>query len=415
MGWLDFAEAFARGYVSERGVAGTVEDIADVTSKIFGSTDNNQAAETYNNDEDDESTDMELLQQDWEHTEESIEELVEEEKFNKAYGCLDSFFNRYNMPHNWLYNIIRARIVFKEWDKIVFELFPNGAVEENTQCASLHKSCRKLLRKVEHEGVPNDYWKSRYIDLVEWVEVTESTIEDFVNENKTKAQIKKLIGEHDIQKCFDLADNLTDDGSRDFFYALQIYSDLFRLALNDPDNHLEFVAKNIQEYKTDIEKCKISYLAQEKATQDKDNIIIAEKVVESTMKLLKKVEKAIDAASIKSANTATGTITEAENEYLEEVRACYADDNVITERERRLLDKLRKSLGISETRAQELEDMCNPYSLSDEEQEYADELKEILADGIVSDRERRLLDKLRKSLGISETRAQEIESIIKSK
>ena len=86
MGWLDFAEAFARGYVSERGVAGTVEDIADVTSKIFGSTDNNQAAETYNNDEDDESTDMELLQQDWEHTEERIEELVEDEKEKSIVG-----------------------------------------------------------------------------------------------------------------------------------------------------------------------------------------------------------------------------------------------------------------------------------------------------------------------------------------
>lgn len=102
--------------------------------------------------------------------------------------------------------------------------------------------------------------------------------------------------------------------------------------------------------------------------------------------------------------------TDAESEYLEEVKACLADDGVITERERRLLDRLAKSLGITEMRAQELEASCSCNNLTTEEQEYADEVKACLADdGVITERERRLLDRLRKSLGISESRAAELE------
>ena len=51
-------------------------------------------------------------------------------------------------------------------------------------------------------------------------------------------------------------------------------------------------------------------------------------------------------------------------------------------------------------------------SLTPEEQEYLDEYKEIIAEGEVSERERRFLKKLRKANGISEERATEIENNI---
>ena len=106
------------------------------------------------------------------------------------------------------------------------------------------------------------------------------------------------------------------------------------------------------------------------------------------------------------------SISDNEQEYLEEVKACLADDGIISDRERRLLTKLSKSLGISEERAAELEAMCTRVTLSADEQEYVDEYKACLADdGIVSDRERRLLDKLAKSLGITPDRAKELESM----
>lgn len=105
-------------------------------------------------------------------------------------------------------------------------------------------------------------------------------------------------------------------------------------------------------------------------------------------------------------------ILECENEYIAELKNCY-EDGVITDKERRLLDRLRKSLGISEARATELEAICNPNILTSEEQEYADEVKACLEDdGVITAKERRLLERLAKSLGISADRVAEIEKTI---
>ncbi len=106
------------------------------------------------------------------------------------------------------------------------------------------------------------------------------------------------------------------------------------------------------------------------------------------------------------------SINASEKEYLDEVKACFEDDGEITARERRLLDKLCSSLGISAARAAELEAIASGKSgLSESEKEYLDEYKACLEeDGVISERERRLLDRLAKSLDITLERAREIEA-----
>ena len=122
----------------------------------------------------------------------------------------------------------------------------------------------------------------------------------------------------------------------------------------------------------------------------------------------------IGTSHTQSNSSAKSQLTSDEEEYLIEYKACLEDDGVITDRERRLLDRIRKSLGISEERARELEASCTAPSFTEEEQEYADEIRTCLEEGgCISDRERRLLNKLRISLGISEERANEIEALVK--
>lgn len=101
---------------------------------------------------------------------------------------------------------------------------------------------------------------------------------------------------------------------------------------------------------------------------------------------------------------------DAEQEYLDELKEILADGE-ISPRERRLLEKIRVQLGISSERALQLEQSVAAPALSEEEQEYLDEYKEIIADGEISARDQRFLDKLKKANGISEERAQEIESM----
>ena len=103
-------------------------------------------------------------------------------------------------------------------------------------------------------------------------------------------------------------------------------------------------------------------------------------------------------------------LTEQEQEYYDELKDCLAEDGTITDRERKLLDRIRRMNGISEVRACEIEQMLKP-KLSAEEQEYLDEYKEIIAEGNISDRDRRYLDKIMKMNGITESRARELEDL----
>ena len=103
-------------------------------------------------------------------------------------------------------------------------------------------------------------------------------------------------------------------------------------------------------------------------------------------------------------------LTSEEQEYLTEYKECIVDGGVISDKERRLLSRLAKSLGISDARIQELEALASISVITEEEQEYLNEYKACLADnGNISEKEQRLLSKLAKSLGISDERVKELQ------
>lgn len=101
-----------------------------------------------------------------------------------------------------------------------------------------------------------------------------------------------------------------------------------------------------------------------------------------------------------------------EQEYLDEYRDIISEGE-ISDRNRRFLNKIMKANGINEVRAKQLEQLAmQSSSLSEEEQEYLDEYREIISEGEISARDQRFLDKLKKSNGISDERAKELESMI---
>lgn len=111
-----------------------------------------------------------------------------------------------------------------------------------------------------------------------------------------------------------------------------------------------------------------------------------------------------------SQETSSKGLSDDEKEYLEEVKMCLEEDNEISPKERRLLDRLRTKLNISEERAKELEESLKTPQLTEDEQEYLEEYKLCIEeDSEISSKERRLLDKLRDKLGISVERAKELE------
>ena len=109
----------------------------------------------------------------------------------------------------------------------------------------------------------------------------------------------------------------------------------------------------------------------------------------------------------------SSSYSEEELEYLEELKSCLSEGNEISPKERRLLVKLSDTLGISEERAIEIENSLVIPSFTENEKEYMEEFKACFEEGNeISEKERRLLNKVRIGLDISEERAYEIETFI---
>lgn len=98
-----------------------------------------------------------------------------------------------------------------------------------------------------------------------------------------------------------------------------------------------------------------------------------------------------------------------EQDYAEEVKFCLEDDGVIDDSERRLLERKRIKFGISQKRAAEIEKSLLQFQLTEDEQEYLEAVKEELVGGKIPESSRRLLDRLRKRMDVSDERAKEIE------
>lgn len=105
------------------------------------------------------------------------------------------------------------------------------------------------------------------------------------------------------------------------------------------------------------------------------------------------------------------TLSDDEAKYLDEVKFCLEDDGQIDAKERTFLERIRNRYSITPERATEIEEMALPKQTNDE-QEYLDAVKDALVDGEISPRGRRLLDRLRDSFGISEERAEQLENTV---
>lgn len=102
-------------------------------------------------------------------------------------------------------------------------------------------------------------------------------------------------------------------------------------------------------------------------------------------------------------------LTANEEKYKEEVLFYLEDDDQITPDERIMLERKRIKFNISEDRVLAIENMCRP-TLSESEKEYIDIYKELCADGEITERKRKMLNREREELGIYEERAKELES-----
>lgn len=416
----ELAKDFAKGYVSERGVQGTMEDAAslmkgvgNVGKKLFGSNGEENGSDEYDEYENDEAETNYFDEKTWKKLCDGIEALKEESDYAGALKMLSDYYNRFQVDFDYFYFYLKAGILLAKYDDTGRS--PESDFNCKIEIDKAIKACDKYGDKDDEPLTMElkDKYESTKLRVSYWRKMT--SLQEEVDTLRDPKHIVTTSKVNDVLKAFELVDNFwkkestAEDGSVyniDFFYLFKarVYN-AFLFYLAEDKQELEALSdEQLSDYFAGATDCADKVLAfcelDDKSDEEFLNRRIPEQIEE--LKQLRCGKK----SSIHSSSSAS--VTSDEQEYLEEIRACLDNDGEITSRERRLLDRLRKSLGITEARAKELEASVN--SMSDEEKEYQEELKVCLEDGTISDRERRLLDRLRKSLGISEERAKAIEN-----
>ena len=415
----ELAKEFAKGYVSERGVQGTMEDavslmqgVGNVGKKLFGSNEEENGSDEYDEYENDEAETNYFDEKTWKKLCDGIEALKEESDYAGALKMLNDYYNRFQVDLDYFYFYLKAGILLAKYDDTGRS--PESDFNCKIEIDKAIKACDKYGDKDDEPLTMElkDKYESTKLRVSYWRKMT--SLREEVDTLRDPKHIVTTSKVNDVLKAFELVDNFwkkestAEDGSVyniDFFYLFKarVYN-AFLFYLAEDKQELEALSdEQLSDYFAGATDCADKVLAfcelDDKSDEEFLNRRIPEQIEE--LKQLRCGKK----SSIHSSSSAS--VTSEEQEYLEEIRACLDNDGEISSRERRLLDRLRKSLGITEARAKELETSVN--NMSDDEKEYQEELKACLEDGTISDRERRLLDRLRKSLGISEERAKAIE------
>ncbi len=100
----------------------------------------------------------------------------------------------------------------------------------------------------------------------------------------------------------------------------------------------------------------------------------------------------------------------------------FMENGIVSESNRKILNKRLEKYGITEARAKELEYFAKQEYLeskkvkfeSEEEKEYYEFVVDLMENGAISENSRKILDKRKIKFGISETRAKELEEFAKS-
>lgn len=413
-----FAAELAKGYVSERGVKGTMEDavnlvqgVGNVGKKLFGSNGEENESDEYEEYESDEAETNSFDEKTWNELRDGIESLKEEGNYAGALKMLHDYYCQEDLDYFYFY--LKADILLAKYDDLGRS--PESDFSCKIEVDKAIEACEKygdedeeLLMTIELQ----DKFESTKLKVSYWRKM--KSLQDEIDALRDPEHVVTTSKVNDVLKAFKLVDNFwkeestAEDGSVyniDFFYLFKarIYNAFFFYLAENKQELDALSDEQLSEFFMGATDCADKVLAFSECDDKTDEEFLNGKIPEQIEEL--KQLRCGKKFSMHSSSSAS--VTSEEQEYLEEIRACLDNDGEISSRERRLLDRLRKTLGITEVRAKELEASVN--DMSDDEKEYQEELKACLEDGTISDRERRLLDRLRKSLGISEERAKAIE------
>lgn len=376
--FLDILGAFADGYIEERGVDGTLDDVAGVVNKIGGWFQSDGGGSAKEDKMYDEANSC-IERGDYRG---ALDVLRKSDKYNAMY-----YYNKCLVLMRWYKNtksgedeeiksellenikMAKMRCTEKDDEEVLIAI---GKMEDelmyvDTQC----KLWDSLLKKY-HDGVQEGNY-SKLIDA------------------------KNLLEEHfKNNKAWDEKESEEVDAAYYHSFKLDIdVSLLTKTTLTD----VQQVALVVE-----CEELILELKSEDTEHSYTPSIINAENVLPFIKERLGD-----------KMNVLKGVVdlTDEEQKYLEEVKFCFEDDHSISDSDRKYLERKRVKLGVSEERARIIEDtvVSGDGALTADEKEYVEIFKDFVSDGEITNRARRVLDRERESLGISVERAAELEKM----
>lgn len=125
-------------------------------------------------------------------------------------------------------------------------------------------------------------------------------------------------------------------------------------------------------------------------------------------------KKLLQKGTLPQPNSVTA-ITNNEDEFLNEVRFCLDNDGIIDSEEQGYLDKVSQKLGLTQTKAQELQNSLISPQLTDNEKEYIETISKLTIDGKIPPSSQRIVERYRELYKVSSQRAEELELYINIK
>ena len=347
------ATDFAKGYVSERGVKGTMEDavslmqgVGKVGKKLFGSNGEENESDEYDEYESDEAETNSFDEKTWNELRDGIESLKEEGNYAGALKMLHDYYCQEDLDYFYFY--LKADILLAKYDDLGRS--PESDFSCKTEVDKAIEACEKygdedeeLLMTIELQ----DKFESTKLKVSYWRKM--KSLQDEIDALRDPEHVVTTSKVNDVLKAFKLVDNFwkeestAEDGSVyniDFFYLFKarIYNAFFFYLAENKQELDALSDEQLSEFFVGATDCADKVLAFSECDDKTDEEFLNGRIPEQIEEL--KQLRCGKKSSMHSSSSAS--VTSEEQEYLEEIRACLDNDGEISSRERRLLDRLRQ-------------------------------------------------------------------------
>lgn len=327
---------------------------------------------------------MKSYMAEWDDFIDKFDQLCNESDFSQAEALLDNYYLNNHADYDIPYFEKKICCIFSQYKVISFD---------DQDEPSMREQLKGLLLDY-HSLCDDDESKETF-----------AVIKSIVQCEMTNKDIDRMTSSERYDEAIDAVEKFKFDCPDDTFY----YFGMRRLVLQRKWRATSVTDNNYARIEQDVVNAFKAWEDSCSSDNEKEECRACYNEAFVTIKKEKEEEKRMLPRSITS--NSPSKFNDSEFQYLKEVQLILEEGEIGTS-ERKLLERKRTKLGLSEDQARRIEASCT-IVLTNEEQEYADIYKDLVEDGEPTGRLRKMLDREADALGLSTEQVKKVEQLIK--